>query len=298
MSADGRGRRASPPAICVSFPRTPPRSAPSPSRAPHTSARSHTSTLHTPRGGHIHSGAYAFGARASPCGLTRVAPSLQYGVGRRDERAAPAMKKFTFKGVLDGFRSSPQPPVRGQDQEIQETLRSDHFLLKKVSERFSPARFRTERANRERARTQTKQTERRPDPYPRFLRIRFLFFFIASINVAPLFESETLSYYCHRTETLSISDRNKQTSRHRMQQSAPPYFQRDKAARTRGTRAPIFRSAAPKIFAHLADERDAAAIDSRYQRPDSAAMMSPLRSHIFTFRHAEQCPKILPTFSH
>jgi syntaxin-binding protein 5 len=43
------------------------------------------------------------------------------------------MKKFTFKGVLDGFRSSVQAAPRGVEQEIQETLRSDHFQIKKVS---------------------------------------------------------------------------------------------------------------------------------------------------------------------
>ncbi|KAG7298911.1 hypothetical protein JYU34_017369 [Plutella xylostella] len=43
------------------------------------------------------------------------------------------MKKFTFKGVLDGFRSSVQQAPRGTEQEIQETLRSDHFQIKKVS---------------------------------------------------------------------------------------------------------------------------------------------------------------------
>lgn len=43
------------------------------------------------------------------------------------------MKKFTFKGVLDGFRSSVQAAPRGTEQEIQETLRSDHFQIKKVS---------------------------------------------------------------------------------------------------------------------------------------------------------------------
>ncbi|XP_064292192.1 syntaxin-binding protein 5 isoform X9 [Plodia interpunctella] len=42
------------------------------------------------------------------------------------------MKKFTFKGVLDGFRSSVQAAPRGIDQEIQETLRPDHFQVKKT----------------------------------------------------------------------------------------------------------------------------------------------------------------------
>lgn len=46
------------------------------------------------------------------------------------------MKKFTFKGVLDGFRSSVQAAPRGVEQEIQETLRPDHFQIKKVSRRF------------------------------------------------------------------------------------------------------------------------------------------------------------------
>ncbi|XP_058128328.1 syntaxin-binding protein 5 isoform X1 [Anopheles ziemanni] len=49
------------------------------------------------------------------------------------------MKKFTFKGVLDGFRSSvnQQTPAGGAakiciEQEIQETLRTEHFQLKKT----------------------------------------------------------------------------------------------------------------------------------------------------------------------
>ncbi|CAH0720274.1 unnamed protein product, partial [Brenthis ino] len=42
------------------------------------------------------------------------------------------MKKFTFKGVLDGFRSSVQAAPRGNEQEIQETLRPDHFQIKKI----------------------------------------------------------------------------------------------------------------------------------------------------------------------
>ncbi|XP_052741109.1 syntaxin-binding protein 5 isoform X2 [Bicyclus anynana] len=42
------------------------------------------------------------------------------------------MKKFTFKGVLDGFRSSVQAAPRGTEQEIQETLRTDHFQIKKT----------------------------------------------------------------------------------------------------------------------------------------------------------------------
>lgn len=42
------------------------------------------------------------------------------------------MKKFTFKGVLDGFRSTVQPQQK-PEQEIQETLRPEHFSLRKVS---------------------------------------------------------------------------------------------------------------------------------------------------------------------
>lgn len=52
----------------------------------------------------------------------------------RGTRDVSAMKKFTFKGVLDGFRSSVQAAPRGTEQEIQETLRSDHFQIKKVSD--------------------------------------------------------------------------------------------------------------------------------------------------------------------
>lgn len=46
------------------------------------------------------------------------------------------MKKFTFKGVLDGFRSTVQAPTR-PEQEIQETLRPENFSLKKVSHKNS-----------------------------------------------------------------------------------------------------------------------------------------------------------------
>lgn len=42
------------------------------------------------------------------------------------------MKKFTIKNVLDGFRSSVAQPAR-PDQEIQETLRPEHFQVKRVS---------------------------------------------------------------------------------------------------------------------------------------------------------------------
>lgn len=43
------------------------------------------------------------------------------------------MKKFTFKGVLDGFRQQVQPQMVKPEQEIPETLRPEHFQLKKVS---------------------------------------------------------------------------------------------------------------------------------------------------------------------
>lgn len=42
------------------------------------------------------------------------------------------MKKFTFKGVLDGFRSTVQTTQQRGDREIEETLRPSDFTLKKV----------------------------------------------------------------------------------------------------------------------------------------------------------------------
>ncbi|XP_034490085.1 syntaxin-binding protein 5 isoform X3 [Drosophila innubila] len=54
------------------------------------------------------------------------------------------MKKFTFKGVLDGFRQSVQPQAIRQEQEIQEQLKPDHFTLKKTFRHgfpFSPTSF-------------------------------------------------------------------------------------------------------------------------------------------------------------
>lgn len=42
------------------------------------------------------------------------------------------MKKFTFKGVLDGLRSSVTQQPRN-DQEIVETLRPENFQVSKVS---------------------------------------------------------------------------------------------------------------------------------------------------------------------
>lgn len=62
-----------------------------------------------------------------------VAGAGDSGPRTKDPRYEFAMKKFTFKGVLDGFRSSVQAAPRGTEQEIQETLRPDHFQIKKVS---------------------------------------------------------------------------------------------------------------------------------------------------------------------
>lgn len=42
------------------------------------------------------------------------------------------MKKFTFKGVLDGFRSTVQTAQERGHREIEETLRPNDFTLKKV----------------------------------------------------------------------------------------------------------------------------------------------------------------------
>ncbi|XP_037918905.1 syntaxin-binding protein 5 isoform X3 [Hermetia illucens] len=42
------------------------------------------------------------------------------------------MKKFTFKGVLDGFRSTVQQQSYKPEQEIQETLKPEHFIVKKT----------------------------------------------------------------------------------------------------------------------------------------------------------------------
>ncbi|XP_030568944.1 syntaxin-binding protein 5, partial [Drosophila novamexicana] len=54
------------------------------------------------------------------------------------------MKKFTFKGVLDGFRQSVQPQAIRQEQEILEQLKADHFTLKKTFRHgfpYSPTSF-------------------------------------------------------------------------------------------------------------------------------------------------------------
>lgn len=57
-----------------------------------------------------------------------------YGVMKRDKDPdrREVMKKFTFKGVLDNFRTSVAQPTR-PDQEIQETLRPENFQVKRVS---------------------------------------------------------------------------------------------------------------------------------------------------------------------
>nr|CAI5845364.1 unnamed protein product [Callosobruchus analis] len=53
---------------------------------------------------------------------------------RRGDRE---MKKFTIKGVLDNFRNSVAQPQTASsrlcDQEVQETLKTDHFQVKRVS---------------------------------------------------------------------------------------------------------------------------------------------------------------------
>ncbi|XP_067638471.1 syntaxin-binding protein 5 isoform X10 [Eurosta solidaginis] len=54
------------------------------------------------------------------------------------------MKKFTFKGVLDGFRQSVQPHVFRQEQEIPEHLRIEHFAVKRTFRHgfpYSPTAF-------------------------------------------------------------------------------------------------------------------------------------------------------------
>ncbi|XP_044756054.1 syntaxin-binding protein 5 isoform X2 [Coccinella septempunctata] len=49
----------------------------------------------------------------------------------RDSDRREVMKKFTFKGVLDNFRTSVAQQSR-PDQEIQETLRPEHFQVKRT----------------------------------------------------------------------------------------------------------------------------------------------------------------------
>lgn len=46
------------------------------------------------------------------------------------------MKKFTFKGVLDGFRSTVQTTQERGHREIEETLKPTDFTLKKVSKNW------------------------------------------------------------------------------------------------------------------------------------------------------------------
>ncbi|CAH1983057.1 unnamed protein product [Acanthoscelides obtectus] len=52
---------------------------------------------------------------------------------RRGDRE---MKKFTIKGVLDNFRNSVAQPQSASsrlcDQEVQETLKPDHFQVKRL----------------------------------------------------------------------------------------------------------------------------------------------------------------------
>ncbi|KAM7350051.1 syntaxin-binding protein tomosyn isoform 2-T4 [Cochliomyia hominivorax] len=54
------------------------------------------------------------------------------------------MKKFTFKGVLDGFRQTVQPQAIRQEQEVQESLKTEHFALRKTFRHgfpYSPTAF-------------------------------------------------------------------------------------------------------------------------------------------------------------
>ncbi|KNC23670.1 hypothetical protein FF38_01404 [Lucilia cuprina] len=54
------------------------------------------------------------------------------------------MKKFTFKGVLDGFRQTVQPQAIRQEQEIQESLKTEHFSARKTFRHgfpYSPTAF-------------------------------------------------------------------------------------------------------------------------------------------------------------
>uniref|UniRef100_A0A1A9URJ9 LLGL domain-containing protein n=1 Tax=Glossina austeni TaxID=7395 RepID=A0A1A9URJ9_GLOAU len=54
------------------------------------------------------------------------------------------MKKFTFKGVLDGFRQTVQPQAIRQEHEIQETLKAENFAVRKTFRHgfpYSPTAF-------------------------------------------------------------------------------------------------------------------------------------------------------------
>lgn len=65
---------------------------------------------------------------------TGVGCSNNYDNMKRDKEPdrREVMKKFTFKGVLDNFRTSVAQPARN-DQETQETLRPENFQVKRVS---------------------------------------------------------------------------------------------------------------------------------------------------------------------
>jgi len=59
------------------------------------------------------------------------------------------MKKFTFKGVLDGFRSSVStsggpggnPGNKSYEQDINEILKPEHFNVTKVNTSLTPLDF-------------------------------------------------------------------------------------------------------------------------------------------------------------
>jgi hypothetical protein len=44
-----------------------------------------------------------------------------------------AMKRFTFKGVLDNFRQSVSQPTKSEQPELVETLKTEHCQLARVS---------------------------------------------------------------------------------------------------------------------------------------------------------------------
>ena len=51
-----------------------------------------------------------------------------------------AMKRFTFKGVLDNFRQSVSQPTKSEQPELIETLKTEHCQLARVSSPFHVVR--------------------------------------------------------------------------------------------------------------------------------------------------------------
>lgn len=64
--------------------------------------------------------------------FTTATAATDYGAMKKESDRRETMKKFTFKGVLDNFRTSVAQQQR-PDQEIQETLRPENFQVKRVS---------------------------------------------------------------------------------------------------------------------------------------------------------------------